>query len=168
MKEIPITKGYVALVDDEDFDWLSQWKWQARFIPGRTVYAQRTQRLTPGVHGLRKTITMHRAIMNAPDGLDVDHVNLDGLDNRRANLRLCTPSQNAYNVGVRPHSRSGYKGVRFHKQSGLWRARITVAGVVISLGYHNTAEDAARAYDAAARREHGAFARVNFPDHLAV
>src|ERR1043165_2122866 len=90
-REIPLTQGYVALVDDCDYEWLSQWKWCAHVAKGgRTAYAFRA-----------KGIAMHRVIMNAPEGMDVDHRDHNGLNNTRANLRICTHAENQRNMNHR-------------------------------------------------------------------
>lgn len=158
MKEIPLTKGYVALVDDEDYDDLMRWKWSAKEAKN-TVYAMRKYRKD----GKQITITMHRQLMGAPKGMEVDHIDRDGLNNQRSNLRLATHRQNAYNATPQKN-KYGYRGICLHKPSGLYQAQITAKGRFISLGYHKTPEDAARAYDAAAREHHGEFATLNFPE----
>lgn len=111
-------------------------------------------------------IRLHRVIAKRM-GIDlsnqVDHINGHELDCRRSNLRSATKSENMRNRGAPANNTSGFKGVIFHKQSGLWWARIAVDGKDKSLRMHATAEDAARAYDAAARELHGAFAYLNFP-----
>jgi hypothetical protein len=101
--------------------------------------------------------------MDAPDGVQVDHINRNTLDNRRSNLRLCTASQNRYNQKPRKDSVTGFKGVSFHpdKKVKQWQAKIIVEGRKISLKYHATAEEAALAYNRAAVIHHGEFARLN-------
>lgn len=150
---IPLTRGKVAIIDNEDAALISQYKWQAD-RDGRTWYARRTISL-PG--GGRKTQKMHQLITGHPR---TDHRNGDGLDNRRANLRRATKAQNNRNrrktIGY-----SKYKGVGWHENR--WCAQIKVNGKKIHLGRFISEEDAARAYDAAARREFGEFAALNFP-----
>lgn len=158
MKEIQLTKGYVALVDDEDYDSLMRWKWTAKESK-HTVYAYRKYRKD----GKQYTITMHRQIMGNPFGAEVDHIDRDGLNNQRENLRIATHRQNAYNATPQAN-KHGFRGVYLHRKSGLWQSQITAKGRKISLGYHKTPEDAARAYDAAAREHHGEFATLNFPE----
>lgn len=153
-REIPLSKGKVALVDDNDFAWLSQWKWS--FHSGGYAYRLISE------NGRRKAVHMHRLIINAPDGMDVDHVDGDGLNNRRSNLRIATRSENLRNRRTRAPS-SGYKGVALHRQSGLYRSVIYLDTKQITLGYFRNATDAALAYDAKARELFGAFARLNFP-----
>ncbi len=109
-------------------------------------------------------VYMHRIIMNPPDGKQVDHINGDGLDNRVENLRIATSSENNYNTGKQSNNTSGYKGVSWHKTRKTWQVLIGVGGRLIRIpGVFNSAEDAARAYDEAAKKYHGVFARLNFP-----
>lgn len=159
MKEIPLTQGQVALVDDEDFEWLSQWKWCAS-RGATTFYAVRsTSRKTPP----KRRIWMHRAIMGVTDiAMEVDHINGEGLDNRRANLRTATHQQNSWNVRRPRDNWSGFKGITRTPQH-RWAAGIVVRGKGIHLGNYDTPDDAARAYDGAARHYFGEFARLNFP-----
>ena len=157
MKQIPLTQGKFALVDDADYEYLSQWKW--RYISG---YAVRWDDSRPGRE--RGLISMHREVMHAPDGMQVDHINGNGLDNRRENLRICTHAQNMQNTGKHASNTSGFKGVFLDKtcKSKTWRAQIRIPGHRISLGSFTDPESAARAYDAKARELHGEFANTNF------
>ena len=163
MKTIELTKGYVALVDDADFEWLSQRKWCASYERNGNAYALRGYR-----SGDRKrTIKMHREIMGAKPGQQVDHKNGDTLDNRRANLRICTQSQNNMNR----HTRTGtsrYKGVCWSKAKRKWQAGIQVDGKTKFLGYFHNEIEAARAYDVAARDLFGEYANLNFPNEKVV
>lgn len=104
---------------------------------------------------------MHRQILGEPAGREVDHENLDGLDNQRINLRIATRGQNQHNRGRYRSNTSGYIGVSWRESHQKWRARINVNGEQEHLGYFDTAEAAANAYDEAARRLHGFFARTN-------
>ena len=154
-KEIQLTRGMVALVDDEDFVYLSKHNWYAhRGRDSKDFYAVRSNRC----------IRMHREIMNAKSGQFVDHRNGNTLDNRRSNLRFCTPSQSQMNRGIPPNNTSGYRGVFRDKRSGKWRAAIKINYKQIRLGNFIIKEDAARAYDTAAKKYHGEFARLNFPN----
>lgn len=157
-KQIPLTRGKYAIVDDEDYEWLNQWKWfHGRYKHGE--YAQRSVYKD----GKQTTQFMHRIILKTPDELLTDHINRNGLDNRRANLRICTATQNGSNRLVPKHNTSGYKGVGWHKQRQRWRARATADGIEHFLGYFSDIEEAAHAYDRAAIKFHGEFATLNFP-----
>lgn len=158
MKEIRLanSKG-VALVDDADFALLSQYRWYIKH-DSRTNYA------FGYVRGRRrdgKLVKMHRVITDAPDGMDVDHVNGDGLDNRRNNLRICTRSQNIGHSHKTAGCSSDFKGVSWDKGAGRWRAQGKIAYKCIYLGYYDSEEDAARAYNDFAREHFGEFALLN-------
>ncbi len=158
MKEIPLTQGQVALVDDQDYEELSRHKWSA-FKSGKTWYARRG--FGPRSH--QKQVYMHQQILNPPPGLQCDHINGDGLDNRRCNLRVCTQSQNQHNRRLQGGT-SEFKGVHWYKAQNKWRAKITHNGKRYHLGAFPDETDAARAYDNAAREFFGKFARPNFPN----
>ena len=155
MKEIPLTQGKVALVDDADYAWLSQWKWYGVNV-GQNLYAV-------GRMGKRTLTYMHTAIMGKRAGFQIDHINRDGLDNRRENLRFATQSQNARNQAARRTNPTGLKGVTEVTRGGRWMARIGTGTTQLFLGTFETPDAAARAYDEAARKYHGDFARLNFP-----
>lgn len=156
MKEIPLTKGCVAIVDDADYETLAAHRWLACNRRGVPVYAGRD------VGGRR--LLMHRVILAAPSGFEVDHINGDGFDNRRQNLRLATRSQNARNIGSRRGASSQYVGVSYDRRSGRWASQISVNYKNHHLGYFDNEREAALAYDRAARAMHGAFARPNFQE----
>ena len=163
MREIPLTQGKVALVDDEDYEWLSQWKWCALNRGDGCYYAvrgtyDRTTRAS-------RQIRMHRQIMGMEGSRpDVDHKDTNGLNNQRSNLREASRSDNIGNARLRRDNVSGLKGVTWMPTKQKWRARIgPVQGQRRFLGYFPTAEEAARAYDAAALELFGDFARPNFP-----
>jgi hypothetical protein len=151
---IPLTQGYEAVIDAADVPLVDGRNWSAavqRNARGqvRTVYA---------FHKAKSACTMlHRAIIGAPDGAFVDHINGNGLDNRRSNLRLADKVQNGANSGIRVNNTSGFKGVNRH--GDLWRAKINVLGKTHHLGLFPTAEQAAAAYAAASLKFHGDFAR---------
>jgi hypothetical protein len=157
VREIPLTRGLVALVDEDDFEMLSQWKWSANCDGG---YACRGFRSAFGHHARSY---MHRTIMLPDPGQQIDHINGDKLDNRRANLRICTNSQNGRNRPAPTTNTSGFKGVSWNKKRGLWLAKIH-DGEYRWLGCFALKEDAAQAYDEAARDHFGKFAYLNFPE----
>lgn len=159
MKQIPLTKGKFAIVNDGDYEFLSNWKWSASFN-GSLWYAQRSE----GPRLLRKTVQMHRFIMSAPRGMEVDHINGDTLDNRRENMRLCSRLQNGRNRKRPKNNTSGFKGVWWNKTCNKWEAEIRVNNKRIYLGHYSDPEEAARAYDEAAVEHFGDFAKINFPE----
>ncbi len=152
-KEIQLTQGQVALVDDEDYEWLLSWKWY--FCNNRYAARQSAR-----VLGKQNTIRMHNAIMRPPQGMVVDHVDLNGLNNQKYNLRICTPAQNVKNVGKYSCNTSGFKGVFISGEK--WISKIRVTGKTIYIGTFETKEEAALAYDKAAAKYHGDFSRTNF------
>lgn len=154
MKEIPLTGGLITIVDDEDFEMLSHWKWSAN----ENGYAYRR---TP-VRRKQQMVRMHRLIMLPDPDEQVDHINGDGLDNRRCNLRLCTLGQNRCNLSKYRNNASGRKGVWWSQ--GRWCAAIRKGGRAYHLGRFLDRDAAARAYDSAALELHGEFARLNFPE----
>lgn len=159
-KQIQLTKGKFALVDDEDYEWLNQWKWFSH--DGAGGYAARNSKYVRGEK--RKTILMHRQIMGEPKELQVDHINRDRRDNRRENLRLVTAQQNKLNSCIQKSNTSGYRGVAFWKRKAKWRTMISHDNDRLFMGYYKTAEEAALAYDFAAIFLHGEFAELNFPE----
>ena len=154
-KIIPLTQGKVAIVDDADFEWLNQWKWN---FNGRYVCR------SVGLFLHRTKIRIHRQIMSAPADMQVDHINGNPLDNRRENLRICTPAQNTCNRKAVVNSKSGYKGVTKKNSSRKWIPEIRKDGKKLYLGSYDTPEEAAKAYDKAAKEIFGEFAKLNFPD----
>jgi len=157
-KLIPLSQDKFAIVDAEDYEWLSNYKWCAS-RKKRVFYARRNERRT------RRQIIMHRFILNAPKGLFVDHINHNGLDNRRSNLRLCTRTENNRNrrPNVQPNQSSKYKGVSFDKKRNLFRAFIYRNKKQYYLGSFKNETDAAKAYDKKAKELFGEFAYLNFP-----
>jgi hypothetical protein len=162
MKKIPLSRGLFALVDDDDFEFLNQWKWYAAAYGKGYTYAVRTLVRPNGNNGVLK---MHRVIMNAPTDMVVDHKNHDCLDNRKSNLRICSRSQNSMNSCARRGTASGLKGVCRAKK-GMWTAGIRVQGKMIHLGTFSDKALAAKAYDQAAVKYFKDFAKLNFPEAL--
>jgi hypothetical protein len=157
MKRLTTTNGFTVFVDDEDYEKVIQHKWRAH-KSFNTWYAEPTSASTGRAIGCW---SMHRFVLNPPRGVKVDHVNGNGLDNRRENLRLCNDSQNQANRIHLTKNTSGYRGVTWNKKSKKWQAGIK-ATKSIHLGLFNSPEDAARAYDAKAIELFGEFARTNF------
>jgi len=158
VKEIKLTQDKVAQVDDADYEWLSAWKWYAKW-DGWHWYAMRNSPYD--ANGKQHTILMHRQILGAQPGEQVDHRNRKGLDNQRHNLRFCTYSQNQANRKKRAGCMSQYKGVHWDKRAGKWQARIRVHGKWIHLGLFDDEIAAALAYNKAATEYFGEFARPN-------
>lgn len=159
MKEIVLTKGYSALVDDEDFDYLNQWKWQAT-VRGRNVYACRKVKAIQPSKKRQILIYMHRQVAGVIFEM-VDHIDHNGLNNQRENLRVSDFSQSNSNKRSHSGSTSKYKGVSLIKTSGKWTAQICKDKKVRKLGNYETQEQAALAYNEAAIRLHGEFANLN-------
>ncbi len=158
MREIPLTQGKVALVDDGDYEWLMQWKWFAEKRVTRrgivTWYARTNK--TNGHH------YMHRLILSLlGSALEGDHGDGNGLNNQRFNLRGATKTQNCQNQQLKRNNTSGFKGVCFNKSYGKWRARITVNKQDIELGFFSDKATAAIAYNNAATQHFGEFAQLN-------
>ena len=150
MKLIPLTQGKFAMVDDEDYDMLIIHKWNYNKCATR-----------------RKGILMHRVIMKCPEGLVVDHINRNRLDNRKANLRICTQAENLRNMR-RDDNRTGYVGVtenrEWNKSARPYRAAVSFEGKKYNLGRFETPEEAAWIRDQFVRRHFGEFAELNFPE----
>lgn len=151
---IKLTQGKYAIVDERDYDWLSQKRWYAWWSGGHW-YVRRC-----GDNGTK--IFMHRQILNAQKGEVIDHINNNGLDNRRKNIRKCTWQQNAMNMKPHKDSSSKYKGVFWHKKGKKWSAQIRVNGHRNHLGLFVKEIDAAIAYDNAAKENYGEYAWLNF------
>lgn len=164
MKIIKLSNGGDCIVDDEDFDFLNKWKWYRH----NNGYAFRcTTKYLGGGRKNRKikssSMRMHRVIMNAPIGLDVDHVNKNRLDNRRCNLRICSRSQNLCHSIMHNNNTSGYRGVSYYKSRNKFEAYVDFGKKRKKIGYFDSAIDAAIARDKVAKDIQGEFATLNFP-----
>lgn len=155
-REIPLTRGMVAIVDSEDYEWLNQWKWHLhpqgyaiRWVPNKAKTGPKS-----------KTILMHRLIMNPEPNRHIDHVNGKVYDNRRENLRICSVSQNRMNQ-KKTRGKSKYKGVSWNKSRNSWVVSIKKDTKSYWLGTYKDEIEAALAYNLAAVQYHGEFARLN-------
>jgi len=154
MKRIKLTQGKWAIVDNEDYEKLNKWKWC--YYGG---YAIRTIRT--GV-SKRTKCRMHWEVIGKPkDGFEVDHINGNGLDNKRSNLRICTHRENTMNAKRHKDGKSGFKGVSWQKRVKKWQAQINIGGIRTSLGYFITVKEAAQIYNEAAKKYFKDFARLN-------
>lgn len=152
VKEIPLTKGKIALVDDADYEWLMQWKWHVT----TNGYAVRRER---GKGKPAPFVIMHRALIGTAPGMDTDHIDGNKPNNQRNNLRMVTRSQNNANIRRAKNSTSGFKGVSFSKSRNKWSASISLNRKYFWLGYFNVAEDAYEAYCRKAKELFGEYAR---------
>lgn len=153
MKEIKLTQGKVALVDDEDYERLNKYSWRVNRSYD-TYYARCSV-------GSRVKNYMQHKILLAPPGTEIDHIDRDGLNNQKANLRLCTHSQNLMNQRHRIGCTSEYKGVCWDRGRRKWKTRIAIDGITINLGRFQSEKEAALAYNDAAVKYFGEFARPN-------
>jgi len=153
-KRIPLTKGKYAIIDDGDYEWINQWKWYAHIPHGKNIYAVRTEK--------NKCKFMHREILGINDPkVFTDHINRNGLDNRRKNLRTCTIVENNRNHPSRKGSSSKYKGVSWNKKHNKWVAMIEKNRVNYYLGCFCDEKNAAIAYNQKAKELFGDFAWLN-------
>jgi hypothetical protein len=156
-ERIELTRGKFALIDDDDYDEISKHKWH--------LYSNRYAARSIRVDGKNIFILMHRVIMDAPKHLEVDHINGNGLDNRKENMRLCTHLQNTWNRTKKTGTHR-YKGAVFHKRVGKWYAYIKISKKCVHLGVFLDEKDAARAYNNAAIENFGEFACLNVIDEV--
>lgn len=152
VKKIKLKPRGFSLVDSDLFDYLNQFTWHLQH-----GYAAHRKM----VKGKTTTVYMHRLVNQTPKGIGTDHINRDGLDNRRSNLRVATIRQNGMNTGLSRQNKSGFKGVCWDKRNERWRPTIKLHGKVIYLGSFKSIKEAALAYDKAAIKHFGEFAYVN-------
>ena len=152
MKKVYLTKGGITLVDDQDYEKVNAYKWFRK----KNNYGGEMAMTTNGPKEY-----LHRLIMDPPKGMNVDHINGNGLDNRRANLRICTPAENSRNSKIYSNNTSGFKGLTWHKGSKKWTVRITKNYKRVHVGYFTDVIEAAQAYNLAATKYFGEFAKLN-------
>ncbi len=153
MKEIKLTQNKVAYVDDEDFDYLNQYKWYAQ-KSYNTFYAVRGDYSK----GKPKQIRMHRVIMNVKESkMMIDHIDRNGLNNCKSNLRVCSNAENQWNTGLNARNKSGVKGVHFDKERNKWTAQIRHKGKVYFLGRYKDIKEAIKNYNNKAKELRGQF-----------
>lgn len=156
MKRIQLTQNKYTIVDDENYEELSKYRWYLNTFGYVRRWRPTIERQAkPG----SREIFLHRHLIDVPKGYVIDHINGDKLDNRRCNLRVCTPHQNRMNRQSQKNNTSGYKGVFWNKQRNKWSAKINFNHKQIYTGYFDNKEDAAKAYERAARKYFGEFAR---------
>jgi hypothetical protein len=158
LREIHLGQGFVALVDDEDYERVSHLSWYAQVTPS-TAYAVHNKRIPN--QGWKK-LRLHRLIMGAPDDAEVDHIDGNGLNNQRYNLRIVTRADNMKNKNIYKNNSSGYKGVTWDTSRNKWRAQVGFNGKSVTIGRFGNLEDAAQAYDDKATQLFGEFANLNF------
>lgn len=149
MKKIKLTQGKYALVDDIDYEWLNQWKWCVL----QSKYVHRNA-------GRGKWVRMQRLIMNAPNGMSVDHINGDTLDNRRSNLRLCTHRENTKNMRLSRANKTGYKDIYWDSTRKKWAVQVMSDGVKVYGGRFDNITEAIKSRNSLVRKLHGEFAHV--------
>jgi hypothetical protein len=160
---VPLTRGYEAVIEADDIPIVAGRNWFAQIARKpdgsvRTVYAVANFRRSDGTRSL---LRLHRLINSTPCGLETDHIDGDGLNNRRANLRNVTTAENVRNARIRLNNSSGFKGVYWDNRASKWCGQIVSNGVKVCLGYYETAVDAHAAYCEASARLHGEFGRTS-------
>lgn len=157
MKQIKLTQGRFSLIDDEDFEKVSKYKWNVSFNKRNNSFRPST---TIILNNKKYTLLLSRFIMNCPKGMVVDHINHNTLDNRRCNLRICTFKENIYNLKLRKSSKYGYKGISFKKNR--WIVQLKKDKKYIYGGSFKDKIEAAKTYDEKAKELFGKYANLNF------
>lgn len=156
MKKIPLRGKYgvgkFTIVDDEDFEALVKWKWSV------TGSGYVTGSIKDTATGMYKPVLMHRLLLKTPDGMEGDHINNNKFDNRKANLRNCTPAQNMMNRGLSSLNTTGFKGVSWDKERGKWAVRMRINGRMTHIGRFEDIQEAIDAYKNKVKELHGEFA----------
>ena len=159
-RRIKLTRGKYAIVNVEDFEWLNQYKWHCSYHG----YAKRAVYKRTGKGRRQVEIYMHKLLCPVPDGMIVDHINRNSLDNRRENLRAATQKQNVWNRKfIRKRGKTRYNGIRWDKNKEKWQVRLTINGRRKSFGYYADEIEAAKVYDRVAKKYRGEYACLNFP-----
>lgn len=155
-KEIKLSRGYVAIIDDEDYECIAKRKWWTSYSRGK-LYAKTAF----FIDGKRIDLKLHHEIIVVPIGLEVDHINGNGLDNRKENLRVCVHQENTQNKITRRQDGKASRFTGVSRRNGAWYARITKDGKTTNIGVFKTEENAATAYNIFADKLFGDFARMN-------
>lgn len=153
MKRIQLVSGSYAKVDDEDCEFLNQWKWY--------LFVDRA--ISSKIITYKGRVSKHMSLLliDRPEGMQIDHINRDALDNRKSNLRACTSSQNHMNRRLQKNNRAGFKGVHWSRSNKKYYAKIYLDGKAIFLGLYDDIYEAASTYNEAAKKWHGEFANLN-------
>jgi AP2 domain len=157
MKTIPLTRGKIALVDNEWFEYLNQWKWfcDAQGYACRWIYSG------PKGNRVKTLVRMHRVVLGVQPGEYTDHINRNRTDNQHHNLRVCSIGENNLNTKIRSNNKSGYRGVSYKRKNKKWCAQIAIKKRKIHIGLFLTSKEAAMAYNQAATEHFGEFASLN-------
>jgi hypothetical protein len=161
-KDLYLGNNIFAIVDDEDYYWLSQWNWNAVSIKNK-LYVKRSKKKGILKSGIKYEVFLHRVIMKCTDSnLVVDHIDNNPLNNQKSNLRICTKAENNRNTSSHKDSSSKYLGVTYDKARKKWNAQLMVNGKRVLTKRYTTEIEAAHAYDTAAKLHVGQYANLNF------
>lgn len=157
---IPLTKGFETIVDLEDSKVVSGFNWTALVLSDNRVLPKVYAYRKVSILGKQTIVYLHRNLLFAPAGHEIDHINGNSLDNTRSNLRVVTKQQNKFNRGALSNNTSGYKGVSWCKQKKKWKAAISVNGKTLNLGSYEDIKEASFAYEEVSNYYHGHFGRL--------